>query len=94
VAVLAGDLGDLSLGAKVVDLALKSFGRLDGLVVNHGVLAPVSRISETKAEDWSKAFDINVFSAVAMVKTFDSYLLLYEDTYLHTTGQSCAAGAT
>jgi NADP-dependent 3-hydroxy acid dehydrogenase YdfG len=68
VAILVGDLGDLSLGAKVVDLAVKTFNRLDGLIINHGVLDPVARISESSAKDWSTAFHINVFSAVAMVR--------------------------
>src|ERR1700712_4743555 len=68
VAILAGNLEDLSLGAKVVDLTLKTFRRLDGIIINHGVLAPVTRISESNAEDWSKAFSINVFSAVAIVR--------------------------
>jgi NAD(P)-dependent dehydrogenase (short-subunit alcohol dehydrogenase family) len=64
---LAGDLADFSLGKKAVDLAVSKFGHLDGLIVNHGVLNPVKRISETDAKEWSEAFDINVFSAIAIV---------------------------
>jgi NAD(P)-dependent dehydrogenase (short-subunit alcohol dehydrogenase family) len=64
---LAADLADFSLGKKAVDLAVSKFGHLDGLIINHGVLNPVKRISETEAKEWSQAFDINVFSAIAMV---------------------------
>jgi NAD(P)-dependent dehydrogenase (short-subunit alcohol dehydrogenase family) len=73
VEILAGDLGDLSLGASIVDLTLKTFGRLDGIIINHGVLAPVTRISESNAEDWSKTFNINIFSAVSIVRLRGSY---------------------
>jgi len=65
---LAGDLADFSLGKKIVDLAISKFGHLDGLIINHGVLNPVKRISETDAEEWRGAFDVNVFSAIAMIK--------------------------
>lgn len=44
VAVLAGDFADLSLGPKAIDLAKEQWKRLDGLIVNHGVLDPVTRI--------------------------------------------------
>ena len=68
VEVLAGDLGDLSLGQRVVDLALKKWGRLDGLVVNHGKLEPVERIADAHIDEWQRSFDVNVFSAIAMVR--------------------------
>ena len=68
VAVLAGDLADFSLGAKAVDLAKDRWQRLDGLIVNHGTLAPVKRLADSSAEEWRTAFDINFFSAVAMSK--------------------------
>lgn len=67
VQVLAGDLSDFTLGQKAHDLATSSWNRLDGLIINHGVLEPVKRISATEAEEWRNLFDINVFSAVSMV---------------------------
>ncbi|KAK5020624.1 hypothetical protein LTR16_001052 [Cryomyces antarcticus] len=68
VEVLAGDLADASLGPKAVQMASSKWGKLDGLIVNHGVLAPVKRISQAEVEEWRQAFDINVFSAVSLVK--------------------------
>jgi NAD(P)-dependent dehydrogenase (short-subunit alcohol dehydrogenase family) len=65
---LAGDLADFSLGKKAVDLAKNTWDRLDGLIVNHGVLNPMKRITDVDAEDWRRCFDINVFSAVALIK--------------------------
>ena len=52
---------------KVTDLALKSFGQLDGIVINHGVLSPMKRVADSTAEEWRKLFDANFFSAIALV---------------------------
>jgi len=66
VAVLTGDLADFSLGEKAVDLAKKHWQKLDGLIVNHGVLDPVKRVRNSSAEEWRAAYDVNFFSAIAM----------------------------
>jgi len=68
VQVLAGDLANFSLGHQAVELATSAWSKVDGLVINHGVLDPVKRVGETDAEEWKSSFDINVFSAVALVK--------------------------
>ena len=67
VRTVAGDMADLSLAPKIVQLAQKEFGQLDGLVINHGMLEPVQRIANWTAEEWKRHFDINFFSAVALV---------------------------
>lgn len=66
VAVLAGDLADFSLAAQAVQLAKSNWKRLDGLIVNHGVLDPVKKISDSSAEEWRKAYDVTFFSAIAL----------------------------
>ncbi|KAF1837278.1 NAD(P)-binding protein [Decorospora gaudefroyi] len=68
VAVLAGDMADPSLPKQAVDLANTRWGRLDSLIINHGTLDPVKKVAESSAGEWSKAFDINVFSAVGLVQ--------------------------
>ena len=67
VEVVAADLGNPATGQHVVDAALARWGRLDGLVVNHGVLEPVQRVADADLEEWRRAFDVNLFSAVALV---------------------------
>ena len=69
VQTLAGDLADFNLGQKAVDIAKSTWNRVDGLIINHGILNPVKRISDTDAKEWRNAFDVNVFSAIAMVTT-------------------------
>lgn len=59
-----------ALEAEVVRVAETRWGRLDGLVINHATLAPVGRVaaeSDAKVEGWQEAFNVNFFSAVALV---------------------------
>ncbi|PKY00331.1 NAD(P)-binding protein [Aspergillus campestris IBT 28561] len=68
VEILSGDLADFSLAQQAVDLALKSFGRLDGMVLNHGILGQVGKIADADPEQWKQGFDVNFVSLVAFVK--------------------------
>lgn len=69
VKVLAGDLSDFTLAQKAVYLTIKEFGRLDGLVINHGILSPVAQVGESDVEAWKYHFDVNFFSGVAFVRS-------------------------
>ncbi|KAF2444867.1 NAD(P)-binding protein [Karstenula rhodostoma CBS 690.94] len=68
VEVVAGDLSDFNISTKAVEVANERFGRVDGLIVNHGSLDPVKKIADSSPEEWSKAFDTNVFSAIALIQ--------------------------
>lgn len=74
--IVTGDLGDLSLAQQAVDLAAKEFGRLDGLIVNHGMIEPVAKIRDCKPEDWKRTFDVNLISAVAFVSIDKAIVLV------------------
>lgn len=67
VEVVNGDLADFSLAEKAVDVAIKSFGQLDGLVLNHGILGQVGKIAVADVNQWKEDFDVNFFSLVAFV---------------------------
>jgi NAD(P)-dependent dehydrogenase (short-subunit alcohol dehydrogenase family) len=58
------DVSDFSQVESVVTLAVESFGRLDVLISNAGVLSPNGRIHNLSTEDWERAFRINVLGAV------------------------------
>ena len=68
VQTLAGNLTDLSLLQRAVELAIRSFGKVDALIVNHGTLGEVKRIADCDPAGWQKTFDVNLISAVACVK--------------------------
>ncbi|KAF2473265.1 NAD(P)-binding protein [Lindgomyces ingoldianus] len=74
VEVLAGDLSDFSFGAKAVEVAISRWGKLDAVIVNHGVLDPVKKVANTDVEEWRKAFDINVFSGISLIQTALPYI--------------------
>ena len=58
------DVGDLEQVEAVVARAVDTFGRLDVLISNAGVLSPNGRIHNLTTEDWERAFRINVMGAV------------------------------
>ena len=64
VETLTADVGEIADVEAVVDLAVKSFGRLDVLISNAGVLAPNGRIHNLSTEDWERALRVNVLGAV------------------------------
>ncbi|KAL8682825.1 MAG: hypothetical protein Q9186_001154 [Xanthomendoza sp. 1 TL-2023] len=68
VSICPGDIADFSLAEKSVGIANKDFGRLDGLILNHGVLEPATRIVDSDPNAWRQCFDVNFFSLVAFVK--------------------------
>lgn len=74
VRVVVGDMSNLSLAQKAVDLTVQEFGRMDGIVINHGVLTPVTPVADCNIEAWKHNFDVNFFSAVAFVSVRTTYL--------------------
>jgi len=68
VEVIAADLADFSVAERVTSLALKCFSRIDGLVINHGVLGEVKRIADSTSEEWRNVFDVNFFSALSFIR--------------------------
>ncbi|KAI9843497.1 MAG: hypothetical protein M1838_002598 [Thelocarpon superellum] len=65
---LTGDVQQRHLAKEAVQLALETWGRLDGLVVNHGQLAPVARLVDADIEAWEAAYRVNVFGCLDLIK--------------------------
>lgn len=64
-----GDVGNLSTAENVVEKTISVFGRIDSLIVNHGVLDPVSRVADANIEEWKRSFDVGVFGVVDLVSS-------------------------
>ena len=52
---------------KATQLAIERWGRLDGVVINHGALSPMARLADASIEEWKTLYDVNFFSALALV---------------------------
>jgi meso-butanediol dehydrogenase/(S,S)-butanediol dehydrogenase/diacetyl reductase len=64
VATVPADVSDFAAVEQVVAHAVGRFGRLDVLISNAGVLSPNGRIHNLAAEDWERAFRVNVLGPV------------------------------
>jgi meso-butanediol dehydrogenase/(S,S)-butanediol dehydrogenase/diacetyl reductase len=62
------DISDFQQVEAVVQRALERFGRLDVLISNAGVLSRNVRIHNLTAEDWERAFRINVMGPVNAIR--------------------------
>ncbi|CAD6444109.1 2b2c8394-0d37-4d64-a10a-02fcf722d5ce [Sclerotinia trifoliorum] len=95
VEVVVGDLSDFKIGPQAVDTTIKRFSKLDGLIVNHGILSPVKRIADSTPEEWRTLFDVNFFSALAFVTPAIPHLRTTQGTILLTSsGAAVSAYST
>lgn len=51
----------------MTELAVKAFGRIDGIVINHGILENKT-LAEMSVENFRNMYEINVVSCFAMVR--------------------------
>ncbi|TQS38669.1 hypothetical protein Golomagni_00822 [Golovinomyces magnicellulatus] len=68
VGILVGDMKDFQLGAQAVAKVIHDFKCLDGLVINHGSLSPIKRLADSNPTEWRSAYEVNFFSAIALIQ--------------------------
>ena len=64
---VAGDAATEEGAARVVDAAVSAYGRVDGLVLNAGIIRP-GRVEELSVHDWSETLRINLTGAFLLVR--------------------------
>jgi len=63
------DLGDIAAPRKLIEAAVRRFGRLDILVVNHGIWPPQDvSVSEMSDAQWKRTVGVNLDSVFGLVK--------------------------
>lgn len=62
-----GDVGEESTNRELVKLAIKTFGRLDGVVTNAGILG-LGKVTELDTETWYRTFQTNLDSVYFLMK--------------------------
>ena len=74
---VAGDVTEDETSAAAVDKAITTWGGLNGVALNAGILAPVHRVSGASAADWARIFQVNVCAHVSMVRGSRSLDYIY-----------------
>lgn len=64
--VESADVSDANACANVVDLAVRTFGRLDAVVNNAGILQPIARIAEADQVQWKYNIEVNLLGVFYM----------------------------
>jgi len=72
--VVVADVSRAEGVARVVDETVATFGRLDGLVLNHGIIH-VGRVDEVTPEQWDETLRINLTSPFLLVRAALPHLL-------------------
>jgi len=62
------DLADETAARRLVDRTLATFGRLDGLVNNAGVVEPIERLDVVEPAEFRRAFEVNVYPLLYTVQ--------------------------
>jgi len=68
VTAVQGDVTDDAVRKRAVQTAVASFGRIDAVINNAGVLDPLERLATAPADAIKQAFDVNVVAAIALVQ--------------------------
>lgn len=87
---VAGDVADPAAMTALFDMAEKTFGGVDVLVANAGILDPrLPKIAETTDEDFARVFDINVKGVFNLLR--DAALRLRDGGRIVTLSSSVLA---
>ncbi|GFN93567.1 glucose 1-dehydrogenase [Plakobranchus ocellatus] len=74
VITVVGDMTDSAVREKALLDTHQAFGRLDVLVVNHGVMCPIKPFSDILEQDYDRVMDINLKSAFFLIQKAVPYL--------------------
>ncbi|KZT12488.1 NAD(P)-binding protein [Laetiporus sulphureus 93-53] len=68
--VIKGDVTDATAVHHAMESALNTYGHIDGLVLNAGVLAPLGRIAadDIPLDAWQSHFNVNLFSLITAIR--------------------------
>ena len=71
---LSADVADPSACERVIDETVQTFGRLDALVNNAGVLAPVARLADADPNLWRHNLEVNLLGPFFLSRAAIPYL--------------------
>lgn len=69
-----GDVSKDEVNSKAVDLAIETWGKIDGVALNAGIMSPIQRICDMTPADVTKIFNVNVVAHISMVSLVQDVL--------------------
>lgn len=66
--LVAGDVAESSTNLKAVEVAVQHGGHIHALVLNAAIISPIGPLPRTPVSEWKKAFDVNFFALLHMVR--------------------------
>jgi NAD(P)-dependent dehydrogenase (short-subunit alcohol dehydrogenase family) len=61
------DIEQEGTAKSAISETLKTFGRLDSIVLNAATLDPVAKLENSTSAAWKECFNVNVFSNISLV---------------------------
>ncbi len=65
---VVGDVSKDETNFQAIKVAMDTWGKLDALALNAGIMAPVKRVCDVASSEWTRIFNINVVSQISMVR--------------------------
>lgn len=72
--LIPADLTDEAGLVRLPDALEQRFGCLDGLILNAGLLGPMTSVVDTPGKEWHQAFTVNLHANLALLKLLDPLL--------------------
>jgi len=85
---VVGDVTEDDVNAQAVKLAVDTWGRVDAVALNAGIMAPVKRLCDVSSADWTRIFDVNVVSQISMLSAAIPYLRKDKGRVIFTTSDA------
>ncbi|KAJ9496911.1 hypothetical protein LTR99_008341 [Exophiala xenobiotica] len=66
---VVGDVSKDETNFQAIKIAIDTWGKLDALALNAGIMAPVKRLCDVSSSEWTRIFNINVVSQISMLQS-------------------------
>ena len=90
--LIPGDVSDESHCKKIVRTVISKWGKIDILINNAAVQTPQKRLSKITARQFTRTFEVNVFSQFYLTKAAEKYLRKGA-AIIHTTSVTAYRGS-
>jgi NAD(P)-dependent dehydrogenase (short-subunit alcohol dehydrogenase family) len=85
---VTGDISRFEACKNIVDRTVQTFGRIDAVINNAGVIEPLGPISEGRYEEWAQHMALNVLGPVMMCQLAIPYLRQTQGRVINITSHA------